>query len=103
MAIGVCNCDSANPYMGPWHAIGCCALHVPRVAEKPKFEEPKLAGLTGAQWSQLRLWEDENRCDFEDDLNDRCPDDVARGSRFCDFHAHDYDEYDSWRDRAYEE
>ena len=67
------------------------------------FLEPTVAGLTGEQHLQLRLWEDESRCDFEDDLNNRCPDDVARGSRFCDFHAHDYDEYDSWRDRAYEE
>lgn len=24
-----CNCDSPNPYMGPWHAIGCCTLYAP--------------------------------------------------------------------------
>lgn len=24
-----CNCDSTNPHMGPWHAVGCCALFAP--------------------------------------------------------------------------
>ena len=24
-----CNCDSTNPLMGPWHAVGCCALYAP--------------------------------------------------------------------------
>ena len=71
------------------------------------FLEPTVAGLTGEQHLQLRRWEDENRgrCDFEDDLNNRCPDDVARGSRFCDFHERveeTYDSYDSYRDREYE-
>ena len=70
-----------------------------------KFQEPTVAGLTGEQHLQLRLWEDESRCDFEDDLNNRCPDEPAGGSRFCTFHERieeTYDAYDSHRDKDYE-
>jgi hypothetical protein len=78
-----------------------------------RFEEPKVGGLTGAQHYQLRLWGGENRCDFEDELNNRCPDEPANGSRFCSFHSQDhdpeyaaheptYDEYDCYVDRNYE-
>lgn len=67
-----------------------------------KFQEPKVGGLTGAQLSQLRLWEDENRCDFEDELNNRCPDAPTSYSRFCSFHEHGYDDYDCYIDRRHE-
>lgn len=30
---GTCNCDSLNPYAGPWHAIGCCTLYAPPEGE----------------------------------------------------------------------
>lgn len=71
------------------------------------FIEPKttVAGLTGTQWSLFRQYEEERRCDFEDELYNRCPDDKASWSPFCEFHTPEayYDEYDIWRDNPYEE
>jgi hypothetical protein len=87
-----------------------------------QFQEPTVGGLTGQQLSLLREWSNRGRCDFEDELNNRCPDATAEGSRFCRFHqrledelnfieydpsvrdAHEptYDEYDSHRDREFE-
>lgn len=67
--------------------------------------EPKVAGITSAQWTLFRQIEEENRCDFDDDLNNRCPDAKAPGSNFCTFHERVeeyYDEYDIWRDYPYE-
>ena len=97
-----CTCDGPGPE--GQHRWWCGDKEAEEAAH---FVEPTtVGGLTGAQWSQLRLWEDENRCDFDDELNNRCPDDRVNGSRFCSFHERieeTYDEYDSWRDRAYEE
>lgn len=74
--------------------------------KEPKFPEPTVGGLTGQQLSLLRQWEDEGRCDFEDELRNRCPDATAEGSRFCRFHDRagepTYDEYDAHRDREFE-
>lgn len=70
-----------------------------------KFQEPTVGGLTGQQLSLLRQWEDEGRCDFEDELYNRCPDATAEDSRFCRFHeaaGETLDPYDSYRDREFE-
>lgn len=69
-----------------------------------QFIEPTVGGLTGEQLSLLRGWEDDERCEFEDELERRCPDDKAAWSSFCDFHTPEYDDFDVWMDyRNYED
>jgi len=76
--------------------------------QEPKFPELTVGGLTGQQLSLLRQLVDDGRCDFEDELRNRCPDAAAKDSWFCRFHeaaadTHYYDAYDSYRDREYEQ
>lgn len=83
-----------------------------------KFQEPTVAGLTGEQWYQLRLWEEEQRCEYEvyplspKGPAERCLEPKAENSsRFCEEHISEwlweqtestYDDYDCWVDRSFE-
>lgn len=77
--------------------------------------EATVGGLTGKQLSLLRLLEEEQRCWFEvfpvspKGPAERCLEPREPWSSYCEEHAYQvaqeqtYDEYDSWRDRAYEQ
>lgn len=72
------------------------------------FIEPTVGGLTGAQWRQLCLLEDEQRCAYvfydrdPRGPEERCIEDALSGSRFCEDHIPEPD-YDSLiKDRDYE-
>lgn len=72
-----------------------------------KFIEPLVGGLTGSQLAFLRKVSEENRCAYEffpekPGSEERCIESPMDGSRFCEDHVQEYDEYDSWRDREYE-
>jgi hypothetical protein len=77
-----------------------------------KFQEPTVGGLTGEQLSLLRYLEEQQReleqCAFiffpadARGPEERCDLEPVEGSRFCEDHLPEDDDYDCYVDREFE-